>query len=196
MAKRLFDIVFSLLALPILIPFLILISIAVFIGSGSPVFYFQNRVGRNNREFGLIKFRTMVAGSDKKGLITVGKRDNRITQVGHFLRKYKLDELPQFINVLLGDMSVVGPRPEVKKYVSLYTEEQLKVLSVRPGLTDPASLEFVNESEILTKYTDPEKAYIEEIMPKKLEMNLDYIENRSLMGDIKIILKTLGKIIS
>lgn len=196
MVKRLFDIVFSLLALAILFPFLIIIYFSVLIGSGLPVFYQQKRMGKNKKEFGLIKFRTMFTGSDKKGLITVGEKDNRVTRIGHFLRKYKLDELPQFVNILIGNMSVVGPRPEVKKYVLLYTKEQLIVLSVRPGLTDPASLEFVNESEILAKYPDPEKAYIDEIMPKKLEMNLDYIENRNFLGDLKIILKTLGKIIS
>lgn len=196
MVKRLFDIVFSLLALAILIPFLIIFSFSVIIGSGLPVFYRQKRIGKNKKEFNLIKFRTMLAGSDKKGLITVGEKDNRVTKVGSFLRRYKLDELPQFLNVLIGDMSVVGPRPEVGKYVSLYSDEQLKVLSVRPGLTDPASLEFVNESEILAKYPDPEKAYIEEIMPKKLEMNLDYIENRNFARDMKIIGKTLKKIIS
>lgn len=196
MVKRLFDIGFSLLALTILFPFLIIISFSVLIGSGFPVFYRQKRIGKNQKEFDLIKFRTMHTGSDKKGLITVGERDNRVTWVGHFLRSYKFDELPQFLNILMGDMSVVGPRPEVKKYVLLYTIKQLNVLSVRPGLTDPASLEFVDESEILAKYPNPEKAYIEEIMPKKLEMNLDYIENRSFSGDIKIILKTLGKIIS
>lgn len=138
----------------------------------------------------------MIAGSDKRGLITIGENDNRVTEIGRFLRAYKLDELPQFVNVLLGEMSVVGPRPEVEKYVSLYSGEQLKVLSVRPGLTDPASLEFVNESEILVKYSDPERAYVEEIMPKKLAMNLDYIENRSLTGDLIIIFRTLKKIIS
>jgi lipopolysaccharide/colanic/teichoic acid biosynthesis glycosyltransferase len=158
------------------------------------VFYIQKRIGRHGKEFSLIKFRTMYVGADKKGLLTVGKKDNRITPVGYYLRKYKLDELPQLFNIIRGDMSVVGPRPEVKKYVDLYTKEQLQVLQVRPGLTDLASLQYIDENQILARYDDAEKAYIDIIMPHKLSLNLEYIRKQSFWFDLKIILKTLLKI--
>ena len=137
--------------------------------------------------FGLYKFRSMRTGSDKKGLITVGGHDSRITRMGYFIRKYKIDELPQLWNVLKGDMSLVGPRPEVKKYVDLYTEEQRRVLSVRPGITDYASIEYVDENEILGKADNPDRVYVEEIMPAKIKLNMRYIENRSLKEYFKII---------
>jgi len=192
--KRLFDIFFSLIGLIVLIPVFIIISIAVIIDSKGGIFYRQIRVGRNNRDFTLLKFRTMRTGSDSGSLLTVGENDPRITKTGSFLRKYKLDELPQLFNVLKGDMSIVGPRPEVRKYVDMYNEQQKQVLTVRPGLTDYASLEYINENEVLSKYEDAEKAYIEIVMPEKLQLNLKYIKDKSLKTDLKIILKTLSKI--
>lgn len=192
--KRLFDILSSLFFMVILSPVFIFIAIWVLLDSRGGIFYGQVRVGRNNKDFKMYKFRTMRPGSDAKGLLTVGERDPRVTNAGHWLRKTKLDELPQLINILVGDMSVVGPRPEVRKYVDLYTVEQIKVLDVRPGLTDYASLEYINESEILGNSPDPEKTYIETIMPAKLELNLLYITEQSFGGDLKIIFKTIGKI--
>ena len=155
----------------------------------------QTRVGKNNKDFKLFKFRTMRPNSDKLGLITVGERDPRVTTIGYLLRKYKLDELPQLINVLNGTMSLVGPRPEVRKYVDLYNKEQLHVLDAKPGITDYASLEYINENEILGKSANPDKDYIEIIMPAKLQLNLKYIQEQGLVTDLKIILKTIGKIV-
>ena len=192
--KRAFDLLAATFGLLILSPILVLIGIFVVLDSRGGVFYKQQRVGKNNRDFGLFKFRTMVSGADRKGQLTVGSRDSRITRVGYYLRKYKLDEFPQLINVIRGEMSIVGPRPEVRKYVDLYSEEQKKVLLVRPGLTDYASLQFVNENEILGKVEDPEKVYIEEIMPQKLQLNASYIEKMGLATDLKIIFLTLFKI--
>lgn len=154
----------------------------------------QRRVGKNGKQFNLLKYRTMKKNSDKLGLLTVGDRDPRVTTLGRFLRKYKLDEMPQLFNVLKGDMSIVGPRPEVKKYVDLYTEEQRKVLQVRPGITDYASLSYIDENEILAASDNPEKTYIEEIMPAKIELNFKYIENRSLKEYFKLIFLTIGSI--
>jgi lipopolysaccharide/colanic/teichoic acid biosynthesis glycosyltransferase len=196
MVKRLFDIVFSLIGLLILFPFLLLIAILVITDSRGGFFYFQRRVGKNNVDFSLLKFRTMKTGAEKQGLLTVGSKDSRITRIGYYLRKYKLDELPQLLNVLLGDMSLVGPRPEVRKYVDMYTKEQQHVLSVRPGITDYASIAFSNESELLGKSADPEKFYIEEVMPQKLNLNLVYIKNKSVFKDIGIIFQTIIKIAS
>jgi lipopolysaccharide/colanic/teichoic acid biosynthesis glycosyltransferase len=192
--KRLFDIISSLIVLSILLPFFIIISLVILFSSRGGIFYKQIRVGKNGREFYLYKFRSMVSGADKKGQLTVGMNDHRITRVGTFLRKYKLDEFPQLINIILGDMSVVGPRPEVPKYVRLYSPQQKKVLSVRPGLTDYASLEYINENEILGKAKDPERTYIEEIMPAKLALNMKYIDEKSFGTDLKIIFRTIGKI--
>ena len=192
--KRLFDIVSSLLVLIIGFPFFLIIVILILIDSRGGVFYRQVRVGKNNKDFYLYKFRTMVSGADKKGQLTVGDKDNRITRIGYFLRKFKLDEFPQLINVLKGDMSVVGPRPEVRKYVSMYSAEQMQVLNVRPGLTDIASIEYINESELLSKADDPEKLYIEKIMPEKLSLNMKYIREKSLGTDLRIIFRTFGKI--
>ncbi len=149
------------------------------ISCGFPVFYLQTRVGLNGKDFKLFKFRTMHKDSDKKGLLTVGGRDPRVTTIGYYLRKYKLDELPQLFNVLFGTMSLVGPRPEVRKYVDLYTKEQQQVLSVKPGITDFASLEYINENDLLAKSSDPEKIYIDEIMPAKLALNSKYIQQQS-----------------
>ena len=192
---RFFDSILSLVGLVILAPLFIVLSVWIKIDSIGPVFYKQIRVGQNGKDFGLFKFRSMVVDADKKGLITVGGRDPRITRSGYFIRKYKLDELPQLINVLVGDMSLVGPRPEVRKYVELYDDEQNKVLSVKPGITDYASIEYMDENEILGKSTDPEKTYIEEIMPEKIKYNMKYIKNRSLIEYFKIIFLTVLKII-
>lgn len=192
---RFFDFVLSLVGLVILAPIFIVLAVWIKIDSMGPVFYKQIRVGQNGKDFGLFKFRSMVVDADKKGLITVGGRDPRITRSGYFIRKYKLDELPQLINVLVGDMSLVGPRPEVRKYVELYDDEQNKVLSVKPGITDYASIEYMDENEILGKSTDPEKTYIEEIMPEKIKYNMKYIKNRSLIEYFKIIFLTVLKII-
>lgn len=162
---------------------------------GFPVFYLQTRVGKNGKDFKLFKFRTMVTDSDKKGLLTVGGRDPRVTKIGYYLRKYKLDELPQLFNVLFGSMSLVGPRPEVRKYVDMYTQEQQQVLSVKPGITDFASLEFINENEVLAKSSNPEETYINEVMPQKLALNRKYIQQQSFFVDIKIIFNTVLKIV-
>jgi len=192
---RFFDFILSLVGLVVLAPIFIVLVIWIKIDSKGPVFYKQVRVGQNGIDFGLFKFRSMVGDADKKGFITVGGRDPRITHSGYFIRKYKLDELPQLINVLVGDMSLVGPRPEVRKYVDLYTDEQQKVLSVKPGITDYASIEYVDENEILGKSSDPEKVYIEEIMPEKIKYNMKYINNKSLFEYFKIILLTVLKIV-
>jgi len=194
MLKRIFDIFFSLTALFVLFPFFILISIFVLFDSKGEIFYRQTRVGKNNKDFTLYKFRTMKKNSEQQGLITIGEKDNRITNAGYYLRKYKLDELPQFLNVLLGYMSVVGPRPEVRKYVDMYSEEQKKVLSIRPGITDYASLQYSNENKMLGKVSDPEEVYVNEIMPAKLKLNLQYIKERNYFIDLKIIVRTILKI--
>ena len=192
---RFFDFILGLVGLVVLAPIFIMLAIWIKIDSKGPVFYKQVRVGQNGINFGLFKFRSMVVDADKKGLITVGGRDPRITRSGYFIRKYKLDELPQLINVLVGDMSLVGPRPEVRKYVDLYTDEQQKVLSVKPGVTDYASIEYMDENEILGKSNDPEKTYIEEIMPEKIKYNMKYIQNKNLFEYFKIILLTVLKIV-
>jgi lipopolysaccharide/colanic/teichoic acid biosynthesis glycosyltransferase len=196
MIKRIFDIVFSFIGLVILLPFFVLFALMIVIGDGFPVIYGQVRVGKDGKDFRLYKFRTMVKDADKKGLITVGGKDKRITRTGYFLRKYKIDELPQLFNVFIGNMSLVGPRPEVRKYVELYTEEQKKVLSVKPGITDPASIAYSNENELLGKSSDPDATYISTIMPAKLRLNLEYIGRQSFKKDILIIFRTLLKIIS
>jgi len=196
MLKRIFDIFFSFLGLVILFPFLIIISILIALDSEGGVFYKQARVGKDNIDFHLFKFRSMRTGADKKGLLTVGGRDSRITRMGYFIRKYKIDELPQLLNVFLGDMSLVGPRPEVRKYVDLYNEQQKQVLRVKPGITDYASIEYSNENELLGKAENPEQVYIEEIMPAKLKLNLKYIVEQGLITDLKIIFKTIGKVLN
>jgi lipopolysaccharide/colanic/teichoic acid biosynthesis glycosyltransferase len=194
-AKRIFDCLFSCIGLIIISPIFMLLSLLIALDSQGGIFYKQVRIGKNMRPFKLFKFRTMYANSDKKGLLTVGDNDNRITRVGYYLRKYKLDELPQLINVLIGDMSFVGPRPEVEKYVKLYNNEQQKVLSVKPGITDWASIRYVNESELLARSSEPEKTYINEIMPAKLAINLEYVKQNNLLIDIKIILHTFRAIL-
>lgn len=195
MIKRLFDIIASLVGIIILIPFFFVICIVMIVSCGLPIFYLQTRVGKNGKDFKLFKFRTMHLDADKKGLLTVGGRDPRVTKIGYYLRKYKLDELPQLFNVLLGTMSLVGPRPEVRKYVDLYTVEQQQVLLVKPGITDYASLEYINENELLAKSPNPEETYINQVMPAKLELNKKYIQQHSILIDFTIIIKTIGKII-
>lgn len=195
MVIRLLDILASACGLIILSPLFFILAIWIKLDSKGPVFYKQIRVGRDGKDFPLYKFRSMRVGADKKGLITVGGKDNRITKVGYFIRKYKLDELPQLLNVLKGDMSLVGPRPEVRKYVDLYTEEQRKVLSVRPGITDYASIEYVDENEILGKAEEPDKTYIEVIMPDKIKYNMKYINNRSVWEYLKVIFLTFKSIV-
>jgi lipopolysaccharide/colanic/teichoic acid biosynthesis glycosyltransferase len=189
--KRLFDILFSFLVLIIFLPFGIIISLVILFTSKGGVFYTQERIGKNSKPFGLYKFRTMRQEADKVGKLTVGMRDPRITSIGYFLRKYKLDEIPQFLNVLKGEMSVVGPRPEVKEYTDLYNEEQLEILAVKPGITDYASLAYFDENRLLGESSDPQKTYIEEIMPAKLELNKKYLANPTISHDIKIILLTV-----
>lgn len=195
MAKRIIDFLISFTGLVLLFPFFLVIGIWIKLDSAGPVFYLQERVGKNRRLFKLFKFRTMHIHADKLTAITVGARDPRITKFGYYLRKYKVDELPQLINVLNGTMSLVGPRPELEKFVKLYNEEQLKVISVKPGITDYASIEFRNENEMLEGKADPIDFYIREIMPVKLELNLRYIEDHSLWIDLKIILNTIFLII-
>ena len=194
MAKRLFDIVSSGIGLLCLAPVFVVMAIWIKLDSRGPVFYRQTRVGRYGRDFRIFKFRSMRVGSDKGRQITVGERDPRITRSGYFIRRYKIDELPQLINVFLGDMSIVGPRPEVRKYVDLYSEEQRKVFQVRPGITDLASIKYRNENELLSQVDDPDTYCIDVIMPDKLAINLEYIRHQSFMGDIKIIFNTLFKI--
>lgn len=191
--KRLFDIIASLIGLIILSLVFLGVSIAIKIDSKGDIFFKQVRVGKGGKTFNILKFRTMVVNAESLGKqITVGK-DNRITKIGGFLRKLKVDELPQLINVFKGDMSLVGPRPEVPKYVDMYTEEQRKVLTVRPGITDMASLRYKDENDILGKVDDPEAYYINTIMPDKLKLNLEYIEKNNIILDIFLIIKTIVK---
>ena len=192
---RVLDFIFSLLGIILLFPVFLVLYFAVRLESKGGCFYKQLRVGRGGTDFYVYKFRSMRIGADKQGLITVGGRDPRITQVGYFIRKYKLDELPQLFNVLKGDMSLVGPRPEVRKYVELYTDEQRKILSVRPGITDYASIEYVDENTILGQADDADKAYVERILPDKIQYNMKYINHRSVKEYFKIIFLTIWSII-
>lgn len=182
------------IGLILFLPVLLVVTILIKLDSEGPVFFKQSRVGRYNADFKIFKFRTMFIDSEKKGLLTIGGKDPRVTKIGYFLRKSKLDELAQLINVVLGDMSFVGPRPEVRSYVKLYTEEQMKVLNVRPGITDVASIEYRNENELLLEQDEPNKFYIDVIMPKKLEINLKYLEKRNLLKDFVVVLKTFKAI--
>lgn len=194
--KRLFDIVASGLGLIVLSPLFIILAIWIKLDSKGPVFYRQVRVGRNNNDFRIFKFRSMRVGSDKGSLVTIGGHDSRITRSGYFIRKFKFDELPQLINVFVGDMSLVGPRPEVRHYVDYWTPEQMHVLDVRPGITDPASIKFRNENELIEQADDPEKYYIEVIMQEKINLYLDYVNNASFWYDIKLIFKTFKVILT
>jgi lipopolysaccharide/colanic/teichoic acid biosynthesis glycosyltransferase len=191
---RLFDIVISFIALLVLSPVWLILAICIKLNSKGPVLYRQIRIGKRGKEFTLLKFRSMHINADKKGLLTVGGRDPRITSVGYFIRKYKLDELPQLWNVLIGQMSIVGPRPEVKKYVDLYSPAQRQILDLRPGITDMASISFRNENEILDKQPDPEKYYIDHIMPQKIQLNDVFIQHPTLANYLKIIFLTAAKI--
>lgn len=193
--KRTFDLLASSLGLLLLSPLFLVLAIWIKFDSRGPVFYRQVRVGKGNRDFRLFKFRSMRVGSDKKGLITVGGHDPRITRSGYYIRKYKLDELPQLINVFTGDMSLVGPRPEVRKYVDLYTPEQMHVLDVRPGITDLASIRYRNENELLEKVDDPDQYYTDVIMQDKLQLNLEYVQKQSFWFDLQLIFKTFWEII-
>lgn len=195
MVKRIFDITLSLILLSIFLPFGLLISTWILIESSGGVFYKQLRIGHKGIPFKMFKFRSMRQNSDKLGQLTVGMRDPRITRSGYFIRKYKLDEFPQFINVLKGDMSIVGPRPEVKEFVDLYTDEQRKILNVKPGITDYASLEYFKENELLGLSDEPRKTYVEEIMPAKIELNMKYIQHPGLLNDIQIMWRTFLKIV-
>lgn len=194
--KRLFDIVASGLGLVALSPLFLALAIWIKLDSTGPIFYRQIRVGRYNKDFRIFKFRSMQIGSDKGSLVTIGGQDARITRAGYFIRKYKLDELPQLINVFVGDMSLVGPRPEVRRYVNYWTPEQMHVLDVRPGITDPASIKFCNENELLEKAEDPETYYIEVIMQEKIRLYLEYVKKHSLFYDMVLIFKTIEVIVS
>ncbi|NQY67824.1 MAG: sugar transferase [Flavobacteriales bacterium] len=194
MTKRLFDIVFSILGMAFLFPLFLVLGVFLVLDSGFPIIYRQKRVGLNNIDFTLFKLRSMSSAADTKGFLTVGNDDIRITPFGKILRRFKLDELPQLINVFNGTMSFVGPRPEVRKYVDLYSTDQLYVLTVKPGITDVASIVFINENELLKEAVDPDREYINKIMPTKLAYNLEYISEQSFFYDIVLILKTIGKI--
>lgn len=195
MMKRLFDIVASACGLILLSPLFFIVSVWIKLDSIGPVFYRQIRVGRYNKDFKIFKFRTMRVGADKGSLVTIGGRDPRVTRIGYYLRKFKIDELPQLINVFIGDMSLVGPRPEVRHYVNYWTSEQLHVLDVRPGITDPASIKFRNENELMESAEDPESFYINVIMQEKLKLYLEYVHNASFWYDIKLIFKTIYTVV-
>lgn len=194
--KRLFDIIASGFGLIVLSPLFFILAIWIKLDSKGPVFYRQVRVGKNNKDFRIFKFRSMRVGSDKGSLVTIGGRDSRITRSGYIIRKLKLDELPQLINVFVGDMSLVGPRPEVRHYVDYWTSEQMHVLDVRPGITDPASIKFRNENELMEQAEDPEDYYINVIMQEKLKLYLEYVHNHTFFGDIGLIFKTFWVIIT
>jgi lipopolysaccharide/colanic/teichoic acid biosynthesis glycosyltransferase len=193
--KRAFDLTASLIGVAILLPLFVVVAVLIFFGDGWPVLFKQTRVGLNGAPFKVLKFRTMYKDAERAGQLTVSGRDPRITPSGYLLRKYKLDELPQLFNVIKGDMSLVGPRPEVPAYVELYTNDQKRVLSVKPGITDAASLEFINENELLADADDPQTYYKEVILPRKLGLQLNYVDHRSFMGDLSIIVKTVVGII-
>ena len=194
--KRLFDVIASGCGLLVLSPVFFVMAIWIKMDSEGPIFYRQVRVGRNNKDFRIFKFRSMRVGADKGSLVTIGCHDPRITRSGYFICKYKLDEFPQLINVFLGEMSLVGPRPEVRHYVNYWTEEQMHVLDVRPGITDPASIKFRNENELMEKAEDPEDYYINVIMQEKIKLYLEYVKNASLGYDIKLIFQTFKVIIT
>ena len=193
--KRLFDIVASVLGLIVLSPLFLILAIWIKCDSDGPVFYRQVRVGYKNKDFRIFKFRSMRVGADKGSLVTIGGHDPRVTRSGYFIRKFKIDELPQLINVFLGDMSLVGPRPEVRHYVDYWSPEQMHVLDVRPGITDPASIKFRNENELMEKAEDPEKYYIEVIMQEKIKLYLEYVEKHHFLYDLGLIFKTFFVIV-
>lgn len=194
--KRIFDIVASGCGLVLLSPLFLILAVWIKLDSPGPVFYRQVRVGRHNRDFRIFKFRSMREGSDQGSLVTIGGHDSRITRSGYILRKFKLDELPQLLNVFVGDMSMVGPRPEVRHYVNYWTPEQMHVLDVRPGITDPASIKFRNENELLEKAENPEEYYINVIMQEKIRLYLEYVEHHSLWYDIRLIFQTIRVVLT
>jgi lipopolysaccharide/colanic/teichoic acid biosynthesis glycosyltransferase len=196
MLKRSFDFIFSIIGLLLLFPFLLLIAICIKLDSTGPIFFIQNRVGLNNQDFNIFKFRTMHVKSENKGLLTLGNRDYRVTNIGYFLRRYKIDEFPQLINILKGDMSFVGPRPELRYYVNFYNDDDLKIFIVRPGITGLASLEYRNEVELLEAAKNPEEYYISTIIPDKLRYNKMYIKKQTFFLDIKLIISTIIKVIT
>ncbi|MCF7560760.1 sugar transferase [Sabulilitoribacter multivorans] len=196
MIKRSFDVVFSLIGLIVLAPILIIISILIKLDSKGPILFIQGRVGKNNKDFNIYKFRTMRIQSETKGLLTLGNNDSRITKIGYFLRRYKIDEFPQLINILKGDMSFVGPRPELRYYVNFYNEDDMKIFVVRPGITGLASLKYRNEVELLKAAKDPEDFFIHTIIPDKLKYNKEYIKRRNFFFDLKLIFITIIKVIT
>lgn len=194
MIKRSFDVVLSMIALIILSPILLIIAIVIKIDSKGPILFIQERVGKNNKDFNIYKFRTMYVASQTKGLLTLGNHDSRITKIGYFLRRYKIDEFPQLINILIGDMSFVGPRPELRHYVNFYKKEDYIVFSVKPGITSLASLKYRNEVELLEAAEDPESFFINTIIPDKMKFNKEYIKKQNLFYDLKLIIITIAKV--
>jgi lipopolysaccharide/colanic/teichoic acid biosynthesis glycosyltransferase len=192
--KRFFDLIFSVIGLLILMPIFIVISVWIRLDSPGPIFFRQVRIGRFGKPFRIYKFRTMVADAELKGQLITSSEDPRITRAGKFLRCYKLDELPQLLNVFIGDMSIVGPRPEVPRYVEMFRDQYKDVLTVKPGITDYAAIEFRDEESLLKQYTNPEDGYIKEVLPKKIDLYKKYLMERSIKTDIKVILLTLKKI--
>ncbi|TBN06546.1 sugar transferase [Hyunsoonleella flava] len=196
MIKRIFDLVFSFLGLVILFPVLAIIAIIIKLDSKGPILFIQERVGQYNKEFNIYKFRTMYVKSQKKGLLTIGDNDSRVTKIGYFLRKYKIDEFPQLFNIIKGDMSFVGPRPELRYYVNFYGQDDMVIFKLKPGITGLASLEYRNEVELLKKAKDPEKYFIETIIPDKLRYNKLYLKKQSFMFDLKLIFKTVYRVVA
>lgn len=194
--KRIFDVLASGCGLLVLSPIFLILAIWIKLDSKGPVFYRQVRVGRKNKDFRIFKFRSMRVGSDRGSLVTIGGRDPRVTRSGYFIRKFKFDELPQLINVFIGDMSLVGPRPEVRHYVNYWTSEQMHVLDVRPGITDPASIKFRNENALLEKAEDPERYYIEVVMQEKIKLYLEYVKKHHFWYDIELIFQTFRVIVT
>ena len=195
MAKRIFDLVLGAVGLAFLAPALAVIAAAIKVDSPGPIFFRQERVGRGGRTFRIHKFRTMVADAERRGLQLTAGGDHRITRVGAYIRRHKLDELPQLLDVVLGDMSLVGPRPEVPRYVALYPAETREiVLSVRPGITDEASIAYKDENELLGNSADPERTYVEVVMPAKLRFAVEYVRTRTFLGDVRIILRTVSAV--
>ena len=194
MIKRSFDVVFSSIGLILLSPLLLLVGVLIAIDTKGPILFIQRRVGKDNIDFNIYKFRTMYVSSENESLLTLGNDDSRITRIGYFLRRYKIDEFPQLINILIGDMSFVGPRPELRYYVNFYKEEDYIILCVKPGITCLASLKYINESELLKAAEDPESYYINTIIPDKIKYNKEYIEKNHFLFDIKLIMITIVKI--
>lgn len=194
--KRAFDLIIAIVVLIVFLPLFLIVGMLIMMESKGGIFFKQKRIGKDLIPFNILKFRTMYVNAEAKGKLTVGSKDSRITKIGFWIRKYKIDELPQFINVAKGEMSIVGPRPEVSKYVNLYSNIQKKVLSIKPGITDYASLKYFEENKLLGESLNPEETYVKEIMPEKLKINLEYLEKNSFKNDLIIIWKTFLRIIS